>query len=79
MAYSPEQIPVLNGLAKNYAISDDWFSSMPSGTTVNRALVMSSWGFFFHMVVSTSPVIVTDGSDCGPLALADRYPHRLNP
>ncbi|WP_460972809.1 alkaline phosphatase family protein [Spirosoma migulaei] len=50
MAYSPEQIPVLNGLAKNYAISDDWFSSMPSGTTVNRALVMSSLGFFFHMV-----------------------------
>lgn len=40
-AYSPEQIPVLNGLAKNYAISDDWFSSMPSGTTVNRAFSLT--------------------------------------
>ena len=39
--YTPEQLPVLNGLAKNYAISDDWFSSMPSGTTVNRAFALT--------------------------------------
>ena len=39
--YSPEQIPVLNGLAKHYAISDDWFSAMPSGTTVNRAFSLT--------------------------------------
>jgi len=39
--YTPEQIPVLNGLAKNYAISDDWFSAMPSGTTVNRAFALT--------------------------------------
>jgi phospholipase C len=39
--YSPEQIPVLNGLARNFAISDDWFCSIPSGTTVNRAFALS--------------------------------------
>lgn len=39
--YTPEQLPVLNGLAKNYAISDDWFSSTPSGTTVNRAFSLT--------------------------------------
>ena len=29
--YTPEQLPVLNGLAKEFAISDAWFCSMPSG------------------------------------------------
>ena len=36
-AYSAEQLPVLNGLAKNFAVSDAWFSSMPSQTDPNRA------------------------------------------
>ncbi len=39
--YSPEQLPVLNGLAKNFAVSDDWFCSMPGGTDVNRAFALS--------------------------------------
>lgn len=39
--YTPEQLPVINGLGKNYAISDDWFSAMPSGTTVNRAFSLT--------------------------------------
>lgn len=39
--YTPEQLPVLNGLAKGYAISDEWFSSMPGGTDVNRAFSLS--------------------------------------
>lgn len=41
MGYSPEQLPVINGLAKSYAISDDWFCSVPSGTTVNRAFAFT--------------------------------------
>lgn len=41
MGYSPEQLPVLNGLAKHYAISDDWFCSMPGGTDVNRAFSLT--------------------------------------
>jgi phospholipase C len=39
--YSKEQLPVLNGLAENFAISDDWFCSMPGGTDVNRAFALT--------------------------------------
>lgn len=36
-AYSPAQLPVLNGLARAYAVSDAWFSSVPTQTNPNRA------------------------------------------
>ena len=35
--YGPEQVPVLSGLARAYAVSDHWFSSVPSQTNCNRA------------------------------------------
>jgi hypothetical protein len=41
LGYSPEQLPVLNGLAKHFAISDDWFCSMPGGTDTNRAFALT--------------------------------------
>ena len=37
--YTPDQLPVLNGLAKAYAISDSWFSSVPSQTDCNRGFI----------------------------------------
>jgi phospholipase C len=39
--YTPRQVPVLNGLAKAFAISDEWFSSMPAATDVNRAFAVT--------------------------------------
>lgn len=39
--YAPAQLPVLNGIARSYAISDRWFSSMPAATDVNRAFAVS--------------------------------------
>jgi phospholipase C len=39
--YSPEQLPVLTGLAREYAVSDAWFCSMPGGTDVNRAFALT--------------------------------------
>lgn len=36
-SYTPEQLPVLNGLARHYAVCDHWFSSVPSQTNTNRA------------------------------------------
>jgi phospholipase C len=36
-AYTPQQLPILNGLARSYAVSDAWFSSVPTETTPNRA------------------------------------------
>lgn len=35
--FTPGQLPVLNGLARSYAVSDMWFSSVPTQTTANRA------------------------------------------
>lgn len=43
--YTPEQLPVLNGLARNFALSDDWFCSEASGTTANRATLASGSAF----------------------------------
>lgn len=37
LTYGPEQLPVLNGLAREFAVSDEWFCSMPSATDPNRA------------------------------------------
>jgi phospholipase C len=36
-AYTSEQLPVLYGLAEHYAVSDRWFSSVPTETNPNRA------------------------------------------
>jgi len=35
--YSPDQVPVISGLARNYAICDRWFASSPTQTWPNRA------------------------------------------
>jgi phospholipase C len=35
--YTPEQLPVINKLAKQFAVSDRWFASVPSNTNPNRA------------------------------------------
>lgn len=39
--FSPTQLPVLNGLAKDYAVSDRWFASIPACTDVNRAFSLT--------------------------------------
>ncbi len=35
--FSPTQVPVISHLARHYAVSDAWFSSVPSGCWPNRA------------------------------------------
>lgn len=35
--YLPDQLPILSGLARSYAVSDLWFCSVPSQTNTNRA------------------------------------------
>jgi phospholipase C len=37
--FSPEQLPVLNALAREFAICDRWFSSLPGPTCPNRFFV----------------------------------------
>ena len=43
--FSPEQLPILNGLARHFAISDRWFCSIPGGTDVNRAFSVTGSAF----------------------------------
>ncbi|MEZ4869299.1 MAG: alkaline phosphatase family protein [Caldilineaceae bacterium] len=37
--YSPDQAPILNGLARNFAVCDRWFASAPCQTWPNRGFV----------------------------------------
>lgn len=36
-ALTPAQLGIVNGLARAYGVSDEWFCSIPAGTDVNRA------------------------------------------
>lgn len=38
--HTPNQLPVLNQLARHYAVSDGWFASVPSQTNPNRAFTL---------------------------------------
>jgi phospholipase C len=40
-SFTPQQLSVLNGLAEEFAVSDDWFSSVPGGTDMNRGFSVS--------------------------------------
>ena len=35
--YTPEQVPVLNGIAKGFGVFDHWFCEVPSQTFMNRS------------------------------------------
>jgi phospholipase C len=47
--FSTAQLPVISALAANYAVSDAWFSSVPSDTWPNRA--------YFHAGTSNGNVV----------------------
>ncbi len=40
-SFTPEQLPVINGLARAFAVSDAWFSALPGGTDANRGFALS--------------------------------------
>jgi phospholipase C len=40
--FTPETLPVLSGLAKGFAVSDRWFSSVPTETLPNRAFAVAA-------------------------------------
>src|SRR4029077_18971288 len=35
--YTPDQLPVLNGIARDFGVFDHWFSEVPSQTFMNRS------------------------------------------
>ncbi|MDG2528305.1 alkaline phosphatase family protein [Caulobacter endophyticus] len=56
-SYTPAQAPVLNQLARHYAVSDAWHASVPSQTNPNRAFLMcgTSNGMTDNGDLETSP------------------------
>jgi phospholipase C len=56
--FGPDQVPVLSALARAFAISDAWYSSVPSNTWPNRS--------FFHAGTSNGNVV--NGTTPNPLA-----------
>ncbi len=40
--YSPEMLPVMSGLAKGFAVCDQWFASAPTQTIPNRAFAAAA-------------------------------------
>jgi phospholipase C len=40
--YTPEQLPVLNGIAREFGVFDHWFSEVPSQTFMNRSFWTSA-------------------------------------
>lgn len=61
--YTPQQLQVINSLARNFAVSDRWFSSIPTETDPNRAysLCGTSLGQESNgSVLGTGPKYATD-------------------
>ena len=52
--YTPEQVPVLNGLAKGFGVFDHWFCEVPSQTLMNRSFwtAATSSGFVINKPAS---------------------------
>ncbi|MFZ3376313.1 MAG: alkaline phosphatase family protein [Chthoniobacterales bacterium] len=46
--FTGESIPVTDFLAKNFAICDHWFSSLPAGTQANRLMSMAGYSRIAH-------------------------------
>ena len=52
--YTPEQVPVLSGIARGFGVFDHWFSEVPSQTFMNRSFwtAATSSGFLVNSPVS---------------------------
>jgi phospholipase C len=64
--YAPEMLPIMSGLAKGFAVCDQWFSSVPTQTIPNRtfAAAGTSQGHLDnHVKVFTCPSIFGRLSD----------------
>lgn len=52
--YRPDQLPVLNGLARDFGVFDHWFSDVPSQTFTNRSFWLAATSSNF---VVNSPMV----------------------
>ena len=64
--YTPEMLPVMSGLAKGYAVCDQWFASAPTQTIPNRAFAAAGTSLGHldnHVKLFTCPSIFGRLSD----------------
>jgi len=75
---TPGQLPVLNQLARHYAVSDAWFSSVPSQTNPNRAFAYcgTSHGLVDNGELETDPRAKAIEHAVGMRIGDDRFPER---
>lgn len=75
-SFTPQQLPVLNQLAKHYAVCDDWYSSVPSQTNTNRAfaLIGNSHGLVDNGFLEKNPIAKQLGEVLGMGIGDDRFP-----
>ncbi|PRQ06582.1 alkaline phosphatase family protein [Enhygromyxa salina] len=81
--YLPDQLPVMSGLARHYAVSDLWFCSVPSQTNTNRAywVAGSAAGEVTNAYYPAYPKVdkVKElHADQMPEGIADKMLHRRN-
>jgi phospholipase C len=74
-SYTPDQLPVLNGLAEHYAVCDRWFSSVPSQTNPNRAFALcgTSMGLVNNGFLEQDPRRIKVEEIAGYLIGDDRF------
>lgn len=46
--FTGDQVRVIDRLARNFAICDHWFSSLPAGTQANRLMCMAGYSLIAH-------------------------------
>ncbi len=77
-SYTPAQLPVLNGLARHYAVSDMWFASVPSQTNPNRAFSLcgTSMGLASNGFLEENPEAALVKEAIGMNVGDDRFRHK---
>ena len=75
-SYTPDQLPVLNQLAAQYAVCDGWFASVPSQTNPNRAFVLTgtSHGLVNNGELEDNPIARSLEKVLGMRIGDDRFP-----
>lgn len=61
--FTPDALPVLNALAKEFAVCDSWFSSIPGPTWPNRFFVYAASSGGLDHSPSTSEILEWEGFD----------------
>jgi phospholipase C len=74
LCFTPESLPVLNSLASQFAVSDSYFSSIPTQTNCNRAFSLTGNSIGYWDELDDLWGMVDNYWEKGPWDLGDPYP-----